>query len=249
MPYTISVSTYGDIIQQIARMVGHPIPADPAGSTDSAVLQMGAAVNNGLLELLTMYDWQDLTIKTSLSVVAGTPGEQETAFDLPDDFYKFIDQSQWDSSSQLPAAGPISNQSWMAYTVRNVGTLMQLTWQLRGDQLIFMNAPDSAVDFDYMYLSRGQVIDADDATLYKDQADKNGDTFVLDTNLITLLGRAKYLEWKGFDSEAATRDFIIAYNSRVGVNTGSAPVLNVGRRPGVPLINGYTSVPDTGYGS
>lgn len=249
MSYQISTLTYGGIIQAIARMVGHPIPADAAGSTDSAVLQMGAAVNNGLLELLTMYDWQDLTVKTSLSVQAATPGDAERAYDLPDDFYKFIDQSQWDDSSQLPAAGPVSDQAWMAYTVRNVGTLMQLTWQLRGDQIIFMNPPTAAVSFEYMYISRGQVIDADNATLYKDQADKNGDTFVLDTNLIMLLGRAKYLEWKGFDSEAATRDFIIAYNSRVGVNKGSSPILNLSRPRGLPLLDGRYSVPDTGYGS
>lgn len=249
MPYTITVLTYGDIIKAVARMVGHPIPADPAGSTDSAVLQMGAAVNNGLLELLTMYDWQDLTVKTSLSVQASTPGQAERAYDLPDDFYKFIDQSQWDGSMQLPAAGPVSNQSWMTYAVRNVGTLMQLTWQLRQDQIVFMTPPNDAVDFEYMYLSRGQVIDADDPTIYKDQATKNGDTFVLDTNLITLLGRAKYLEWKGFDSEAATRDFIIAYNSRVAVNTGSSPILSLSRRGGIPLLNAVNNLPDTGYGN
>lgn len=249
MPYTISTLTYGDVIKAIARMVGHPIPADPAGSTDSAVLQMGAAVNNGLLELLTMFDWQDLTVKTSLSVQASTPGEAERAYDLPTDFYKFIDQSQWDSSMQLPAAGPVSNQAWMVYSVRNVGTLLQLTWQLRQDQIVFMNPPTDAVDFDYMYLSRGQVVDADNPTEYKDQATKNGDTFVLDTNLITLLGRAKYLEWKGFDSEAATRDFIIAYNSRVGVNRGSSPILSLSRGTGIPLLNPLFNVPDTGFGS
>lgn len=249
MPYEITSYTYGSAIQQICRLVGHPVPVDAAGSSDLAILQMGAAINNALMELLTLHEWQDLTKTGSISIVADSLGQQEKAFDLPDDYYRFIDQTQWGQQSMLPAMGPVSPQSWMLYTVRGYTPQLTLSWQLRQDQLWVLSPPyPDAVDFDFMYLSQAQVVDADYATLYKNTATKNGDTFLLDGNLILLLGRAKYLEWKGFDASAAMRDFLSVFNSRAGADKG-APILSLNRPLGLPLIDPLVNLPDTGYGS
>lgn len=249
MPYEITDYTYGTAIQAICRRVGHPVAVDPAGSTDPAVIQMGAAINSGLEELLGMHEWQDLTIKDSLSIVADSEGQQEKAFDLPEDWFRFVNQTQWSSGSLLPAMGPVSPQAWMLYTVRDYNPQLTLSWQIRQDQLYVLNPPyPDAVDFEFMYLSKAQVVDADDSTLLKNQASKNNDTFVLDSNMVMLLGRARYLEWKGFDASAAMRDFLTAFNSRAGAGKG-APVLSLSRPRGIPLIDPLTSLPDTGYGS
>jgi hypothetical protein len=249
MTYQITNLDYGSAITTICGMVGYPKPTDPAGSNDPAVIQMGVSVNNALAELLTMYEWQDLTIKTSLNVVGDVAGQKEKGFDLPSDFYRFIDQSQWGGQNQLPALGPVSNQAWMQYIVRNYTPQLTLYWQRRQDQLWVLNPPfPSPVTFEYMYITRGQVIDQDDPAIIKNVATKNGDQFILDSYLITLLGRCKWLEWKGFDSAAATRDFLIAFNSRVGADKG-APVLSISRVYGFPYIDPMSSLPDTGYGS
>lgn len=249
MTVSITILTYGAAINTICKLVGHPVQADPAGSTDSAVQQMGSAINFALSELLTLHEWQDLTVKTSLSIVADSPGQKEKGFNLPVDLYRFIDQTQWGESSMLPAGGPVSNQAWMAYVVRNYSPQLTLFWQMRGDQLWVLNPPyPTPVNFDYMYLSSAQVIDADVPTTLKNVATKNGDTFMLDSFLVTLLGRARYLEWKGFDAAAATRDFISMFNSRAGSDKG-APILSIGAMRGTPLINPAWSVPDTGYGA
>lgn len=113
MAVQINTLNYGAAINAICTLVGHPQSPDPAGSGDPAVIQMGAAINNALTELLTMYEWQDLTIKTSLDIVGLAPNEKEAAFDMPADFYRFVDQTQWGKSTMLPAIGPISNQAWM----------------------------------------------------------------------------------------------------------------------------------------
>jgi len=249
MPITITDLTYGAAISRICAMVGHPEPTDPAGSTDPAVQQMGQAINFALEELLTMYEWQDLTVKTTLAIVADGAGQAEKGFDLPDDFYRFIDETQWGQQSGLPAGGPVSNQAWMAYTVQGFTPLLTLFWQMRGDQLWVLNPPfPVAANFDYMYLSKAQVIDGDDPTTIKNVADKNGDTFKLDSFLVMLLGRARYLEWKGFDSSAAGRDFIAMFNSRAGADKG-ARTLSLVRRTNPLLINPLSSLPNTGFGS
>lgn len=240
--------TYGSAIQYIAQLVGHSIPTDAAGSSDPAIQQMGAAINVSLGEMLTKHEWQDLTVRASLNVVADFAGQKEKGFDLPTDFYRFIDQSQWAASTMLPAVGPVSNQAWMGYTVRNWAMVLTLYWQMREDKLWFLNPPfPTGVPFDYMYLSRAQVIDADDATLFKNICTKNGDKFKLDGYLIALLARTKYLEWKGFDASAAMRDFLTAFESRAGADKG-APVLSLSRPMGFPLITPLINTPDTGYG-
>ena len=248
MPFNITVPTYGEAIKQIARMVGHPVPLDPAGSTDPAVLQMGAAINIALGEMLALYEWQDLIYRATIDVIQDSPDQKEKAFDLPEDYYRLRSQSEWSNASMLPALGPVSSQAWQGYIVRNFAMHLTLYWQIRNDKIWFLNPPAETAVFEFMYLSRAQVKDADDPTMLKNLADKNGDTFFLDGFTIMLLGRAKYLEWKGFDASAAMRDFLTVFSSRTGGDK-SAPVLNLSRRQGFPMINPMTSVPDTGYGT
>lgn len=246
MAYRIFVPNYGEAIKQIARMVGHPIPADPAGSSDPAVLQMGAAINVGLGELVAMHEWQDLTKQGTTSVIQDAPGQKEKSFPLPEDYHRLVSQTEWSSGSMLPAFGPISSQAWISYVVRNYAMQLTLYWQIRNDKIWFLNPPAAAVNFEFMYISNAQVVDADDSTLLKNIAEKNGDKFLLDGFVVALFGRLKYLEWKGFDASAAARDFWTAYGSRTGSDKG-APVLSLSRTYGTPLI-GHHSLPDTGYG-
>jgi hypothetical protein len=189
-----------------------------------------------------------LTIRASIPIVADFAGQKEKAFTLPLDFYRFIDQSQWGQQTMIPAMGPISNQAWMQYTVRNYSPQMTLFWQMRGDKLNVLNPPFPVpIDFEYMYITRAQVVDADNPSVTKNVAEKNGDTFMLDSFMIMLLGRAKYLEWKGFDASAAMGDFLAVFQSRVGSGRG-ASVLSLNTGLGIPLISPMVNVPDTGFG-
>lgn len=249
MPFQISEWDYGTAIKFIAKMVGHAqqVP-DPAGSLDPAIQQMGVAVNHANGELLGMKEWQDLTVAGSIPIVADMAGQKEKGFPLPADFLRFVDQTQWGPGSFLPAQGPISPQGWMAALIWNVVPAMYLYWQMRSDQLFVLAPPfPTPVNYDFFYVSKGSVIDQDDPIIIKNVAAKNGDKFKLDGYLITLLGRVKYLEWKGFDSSAAMRDFQIAFDSRAGSDKGAA-VLSLSARPGMPLIS-VGNLPITGYGS
>jgi hypothetical protein len=91
------------------------------------------------------------------------------------------------------------------------------------------------------------VIDGDDASLLKNVASKNTDTFILDPALVTALATAKWMEWNGFDSAAAARDYTVLYDARVGA-LKAAPILSAVRFGGLHLINA-ANVPATGYGS
>jgi hypothetical protein len=145
---------------------------------------------------------------------------------------------------RFPAVGPVAPQGWMTYMVFPISANFTLTWQVREGKIWFLNAPPApGQKFRYMYLSRALVRDADNPDLYKNVASKNGDQFILDGTLMTLLTRMKWLEAKGFDSSAAVRDFMVAFDSRVGAQKG-ANILNMaGGRHDYPYI-GIGNLPE-----
>jgi hypothetical protein len=249
MPYQITnYQSLANVIQTVCSMLSLPIPTDPAGSTDPNVVMMITAANLASLEMLNAYEWSALTKRGVINVVTvlpPTPGEAvEQAYDLPEDFYRFIDQTQWNDAMRFPAVGPVSPQGWQTYMVFPISANFTLTWMIRQRQIYFLNPPEApGQNFSFMYLSQALVQDADDTTLYKNVASKNGDTFQLDGILMSLMTRVKWLESKGFDSSAAVRDFLLAFDSRIGAEKG-ANILNMaGNRHGYPYI-GIGNLPE-----
>lgn len=247
MPYQIvNDSTLSAIVQNVAQLVSFPTPADPAGDTDPAVVQMVQSVNLAGIDLLGMHDWQELTKTYSLSIQASPPGVAEQAFTLPEDFYEFLDQTQWNSTMQWPAVGPVSPQAWQQLLVRQTLPTLSFYWQVRGGQLYILAPPTSAQNLTFFYQSFAWVRDADSITTFKNRATKNGDTILLDPYLVTLLARVKWLEMKGLDSAAAMRDFQVNFENRKG-NEKGAVVLSMARVSRYPYIS-VLNAPDTGYG-
>jgi hypothetical protein len=244
----IDDSTLSAIVQNVAALVGFPTPADPAGDTDPAVQQMVQSVNLAGIDLLSIADWQELTKTHSISIVADSPGQSEKAFDLPEDFYSFLDQTQWNSTMQWPAIGPVSPQMWQQLLIRQTLPTLSFYWQVRDNKIYILSPPTSAQTLTFYYQSVAWVRDQDNSSLYKNRATKNGDVILLDSYLTTLLARVKWLEIKGLDSSSAMRDFQVNYENRKG-NEKGANVLSMVRMNRFPYIQPLTNTPDTGYGS
>lgn len=244
----VNDSTLSAIVQNVAALVSYPTPSDPAGDTDPAVQQMVQAVNLAGLDMLALHDWQELTKSYSVSITADTPGQTEKAFALPTDFYEFVDQTQWNSTMQWPAIGPVSPQQWQALLVRQTLPTLSFYWQVRGNSLYILSPPTSAQTLTFFYQSIAWVTDGDDPTTYKNRATKNSDTILLDSVLMTQLTRAKWLELKGLDSSAAMRDFQVAFENRKG-NEKGARVLSMVRNATFPYLNPFRNSPDTGFGT
>ena len=241
-------ATFQTLLQQVCALLNLAVPADPVGSTDPNLIMMRTAANLTSLEMLNAYEWSQLTKDGTITVQTVTvppPGESnEVAFDLPGDFYRFIDQTQWNGAMRFPAVGPVAPQGWMTYRVFPISANFTLTWQIRQNQIWFLNpGPPPGQAFRFMYLSQALVRDADDPNLYKNVATKAGDTFMLDGILMVLMTRVKWLEARGFDSSSAVRDFLLAYDSRIGAQKG-ANILNMaGGRHDYPYI-GIGNLPE-----
>lgn len=242
-------ATLASITDQLSIMVGFPKPLDAAGSSDPAVAQMISAVNQAGADMMNLYDWQNLCKTGELLIEADYDGQTEKGFDLPADFWSFIDQTQWNKDTQLPALGPISPQSWMQLQVRNPKVVMTFMWQIRSNQLWIQSPPakGSGQRFVFMYITRGWVKDENNLEIYKNIATKNGDVILFDDYLITLLARVKWQNMKGFDAKTSMDDFRLNYENRKGKAKG-APILSMVANHGMPYLNMLTNAPDTGYG-
>lgn len=244
----VNESTLSAIVQNVAAMVAFPVPADPAGSEDPAVQQMVQAANMAGNELLTMYDWQELVKRHSMPIQASEANQKERAFDLPEDLFKWVDQTNWNATTQFPSLGPVSPQMWQQLLIRTTLPTLSFYWQVRDNKIYVLAPPSSPQTMSVFYLSAGWVRDQDTADLYKNRLTKNGDVSLLDATMITLYTRVKWLEMKGLDSGAAMRDFQIAFENRKASEKG-APVLTMARDFRFPYIQPLVNTPDTGMGA
>jgi hypothetical protein len=243
----VNESTLSAIIQNVCSMVAFPVPTDPAGDADPAVQQMVQAANMAGIELLTMYDWQELIKNYQLPIQADSSDQREKSFSLPEDFFDWIDQTNWNATTQFPSLGPVSPQMWQQLLIRTTLPTLSFYWQVRDNKIYVLAPPNSPQTMNFFYLSQAWVRDQDDSNLFKNRITKNGDVALLDATLITLYTRVKWLEMKGLDSSAAMRDFQIAFENRKGAEKG-APVLSMARDFRFPYIQPLTNTPDTGYG-
>jgi hypothetical protein len=243
----VNESTLSAIVQNVASMVAFPVPSDPAGDPDPTVQQFVQAANMAGIELLTMYDWQELIKNYQIPISSDINGQKEKAFPLPEDFFDWIDQTNWNATTQFPSLGPVSAQMWQQLLIRTTLPTLSFYWQVRDNKIYVLAPPNSPQTMNVFYLSQAWVQDQDDPTLFKNRITKNGDKALLDPTLITLYTRVKWLEMKGLDSSAAMRDFTIAYDNRRGSEKG-APVLSMARSYTYPYIQPLINTPDTGYG-
>jgi hypothetical protein len=244
----VNESTLSAIVQNVAGMVAYPVPTDPAGSEDPAVQQMVQAANMAGNELLSMFEWQELIKNYQIPIQSDTNGQKEKGFALPDDLYRWIDQTNWNATTQFPSLGPVSAQMWQQLLIRTTLPTLSFYWQVRDNKIYVLAPPNSPQTMNVFYVSAGWVRDQNDPDLYKNRMTQNGDVSLLDATVITLYTRVKWLEMKGLDSSAAMRDFNIAFDNRKNSEKG-APVLTMARDFRFPYIQPLINTPDTGMGA
>lgn len=239
-------TTFLEVVNLVAKSVGHPVTTDVASSTDEAILRLGYYANQVCTELAEER-WEALNKSATLNIVADSAGQAEKAFDLPSDFHEFVDETQWNNNTQLPAIGPVSPQDWRWLIVRNTSITTRFMWRIRLGKLYVKSPPypDPQV-LSYEYMSKNWCRDADDGS-EKDLMSKNGDYHVFAWNLVVLGTRAKWLKNEGYDSSSAEEDFKNALESHLGGDKGNATLSLV---PGVgyPYIDVMRNAPPTGYG-
>ena len=239
--------TVNDVVNRVAVEVGLTPVADVFATGDPAFRQLTYLLTTAVQELMEMYPWQILTREFQKTTTVDEVG----IIDLPDDFAYMIDQTGWERRENVPLIGPLSAQDWTYLLGRDlVGSTIYASFRFDQNKLfIFPNNPmPSDLDINFEYISRNLILESPAGT-YTDEAVAPADVPQFPPHLITRFLKVKFLEAKGFDSQKANDSFWQAFYSWCGKDN-SAPILNLSRwMRGYPYLNGYSNLPDTGYGT
>lgn len=230
-------------VQQACIQMSLPPPKGVYDSPDENALLMGSVANLAGIMVGEAYDWQNLR----LPFVATGDGVR-SAWDLPPNFSHFIDNTGWSHANRRPVS-VLNPQQWALLSAWMSPLQATPMCRIMGDQLVFFAAPPAGEIVTFEYLDAHWVIDADDQTILKQKADKNGDIPRFDWLLMMLAVKVKWLEQKSMDTTAAQSDF----NERLAQLTqrdqmGAILTLSGPAPGGMRYLDSYANTPDSGYG-
>lgn len=201
--------TLATVVYQVCDEVGinRPAPNIPA-ATDLQTVQLRALMLRTGQRLVEQYEWSDLIAEWDLTVSAGTPN-----YNVPADFQRFIDDTQWNTSNRVPLFGPQSQQDWAQnqFGMINVGPFFRQ--QLRGTQLWLQPTPVSTQVLGSYYISTNWIMQNGTAPATTFASDS--DTFQIRDDVLVANLKWRWLRAKrlSYDEERDEADSLTAQAS------------------------------------
>lgn len=212
--------TAGAVINKAARELGLPTAVDPYASIDPNMRQLTEHLNTLGLGLLDAYDWEQLMRTHTFSTVGG-----QTAYDLPSDYHKTRDETQWDLTGKTPLIGPLSPQAWQS-RVAQVSGPAHLEFRLTTNQILIspVGAVPAGQSISFEFKSRAWVRSANSTlgngnTLGESGADEcsaTGDWPLYDPLVLHYGLKFLWRAGKGFATQANLADFVRALEDAKG---------------------------------
>ena len=238
------------VIQDALGQLGLRSPGFVVGNdSDDTATQMLALLNfcgRRLIKPTNGNRWQVLQKTWQFTTIPG-----QTVYDLPADWDSFVDSTAWNDSSRLPMLGPASASQWANLKARQIGpTTLSIVYRTRGGKFELYYSPTDANNLRIDYTSRGWVQHTDPTLglLLQDAITDDADLILYDGELITAYLKLRFLIEKGFDTAVALGDFQSALDQAQNADRDAPTLSTVGYGGGLPLINSWYSVPETGYG-
>lgn len=237
--------TAGQCLTQVAAETGLSLPpsTDPYTSQDQAINLLTALLTSAGRELLGMYEWQRMIVSQQFTVLTGDTG----FYDLPADYGRHIDQTDWNPSNRLPLGGPLTQQDYTYLLNTNLAssTIYISFLEQQGQFVVLPQPPPVGQVINYRYISRYWAGDGT-GPLQKDSPTSVSDVLYFEPILIQKFLRLRWREAKGYDTSSASEQFNNAFMMWTGKDK-SAPVLNAARSRSFPYLDDR-NVPETNYG-
>jgi len=235
------------LLNDVAVQAGLDAVADPVASTAKHFVQLTNLLNIAAEELAEVHEWEQFNRRTTLTTNAATNPAGEYA--LPEDFHYMIPQTQWDTTNDLPVAGPLTAQIWSYLKGRDLGSsTIYVSFRQKDGLLAFWpDPPSDGLVIAYEYQSTNWFERAADGSEGAELLNSS-DIILFPPSLIRAYLRAKYMESKGFATVTADMAVSTFLDSSKARDQGG-PVLSANRRARYPLIDALRNTRDTGYGS
>jgi hypothetical protein len=226
-----------NIVNQALQELGLPSVATAVSAPDDQTGFQTLGLVNGLgTQLVKAHDWQ------FLEKVADFTGDGITnAFDLPADFGRIVNQTEWSSTNTRPMYGPMNAQgwSWVQYGIVSVGIYFR--YRILQNKFVVSPTPAAGEMFHFFYISRNWIWDPI-TLLYKDKATDDTDEPVFDNFLMIAGTKFKLWNAKGLEATDLGNQFSYMLEAEKAQNAG-APVISLDRRSDHFYIS-YANIPD-----
>lgn len=235
-------------------------------TTLPGVWTAGSAVVTGIPSTVTLstdfgvqFDnlptWTDIAeISSSTSVTLTQPATSsgsgnivftQMRYDMPSDWSKSINQTQWDRTNFWPMAGPKTAQEWQFLKGGIVSTGPRLRYRIQDNKLALNPVPAAGEVLAFEYISNAWVLS--DSGIPRTKFIADDDVCIFDDSLMILGTKMLWRQEKGFESSLVENQFYRMLEKKTAQNKGS-PVLNLARSPSQVLI-GQANIRDGNWPS
>lgn len=214
--------------------------SDPYASSVNAVSRLAAYLKALGRDLARSYNWPQLHALHQFDTEDGT-----ASYDLPSNFGRMVDQTQWDRTEQMPLPGPASPQQWQVLKSSSIGGTIHTLFRLFENKVYLHPTPTGVATMAFEYVSSCWVATGTDTPSLDAPTDKDH-VLWFDPRLLVCGLKLRWLRGAGFDTTTAQQDYDEALALAKGADPG--PVLSLNARTHSPLL-GNPTIPETGFGS
>ncbi len=158
----------------------------------------------------------------------------QNKFDLPPDWERQINSTEWNRSQRWSLQGPKSSQEWQTFKSGIVSAGPRQRFRILGNQLCLNPSPPDNQTLSFEYISNGWVNGADGTPKTEITADT--DTFVFSNSLLITGLKAHWLTSKGLDATFALGEFRYLLENEKSTDKG-APTLSTSQQFGNVLMS------------
>ena len=219
-----------DIIQKASAEMGLTQPNTAVSSTDTTAIQMVGLLNALGDELMT-YNWSVLHTEYTFQTEVG-----KASYDLPVDFLRIINQTEWNRSSSTPLVGPQTPAAWQQLQ-SGITSSIEYGFRIKGNKILVTPTPQAVETLALEYVSSNYVIDGTSGN-GKSFVTMDSDRFIFNDRLMINGLKMKFKEAQGLETQFAEYDYRNVLDAERSAD-GGASVVCLTRQPST-----YENIPD-----
>lgn len=210
-----------------------------AAQQEQNVTQALALLQSLGRDAISVHDWQFLMLTANYTGDGTT-----TSFDMPTDYGRQVNQTQWALNNKRPMIGPLSPQQWgwTQYGIVSVGVYFRYRI-LQNDFTIFP-VPGVGERFAFYYISKNWLSDTSGAP--KSVITSGSDIIYFDDRLMIAGLKLRIWAQRGFDTSQLSAEYNYVLQAQMGQDQG-APVIQLSGTDGFHYID-TSNVPDGSWG-
>lgn len=214
------------VARDVCLMIGLDQPETLMGSTDREYAELARIARDTAWAICTAFDWQVLQ-----QINTYTGDGVTTAFDLPADYNRMLENAQLWSSRWIWAFNHIANpDEWLEMLVVPY-TFINGNWSIFGGQIHFLPVMQSTETIKFFYVTKN-IVSATDGTP-KETFTDDEDTLRVAEKLLELGMIWKWRESKGLPYDEARSNFQAEFLRQTRHDAGSKGIVRgTYRKPG-----------------